>query len=87
MSYGASYEQYNTLFLNEASEIHPSIVYRNLGLVTVLLLVLTLLSLATALMVNLKNKSHVSYLVSASIASLSIGFGSILLSNYVGVYI
>lgn len=87
MSYGASYEQYSQLFAEQAKEITPSIIYQNLGLVTMLLLIVVFFSLSMAFLVFLKNKSHGSFVVSAAIASVSIGVGSILLSNYVGVYI
>lgn len=86
-SYGASYEEFTKLFTFEAEAITPSALYDHLGLATLVLLVIAFFSLSMAMLVNMKNKAHVSYVVNCLIASVAIGCGSILVSNYVGVYI
>ena len=87
MSHGASYEELTKLFMFEAEPITPSPMYDHLALVTLALIIVAFFSLSMALLVNLKNKSTVSYVINSLIASFSIGMGSILVSNYVGVYI
>lgn len=86
MSLGASYEEYTQLFA-EAETITISAVYNHLGLVVALLGILGFFSTSFALLINLKNKNHISYVLNSLIASISIGLGAVMLSNYVGVYI
>lgn len=84
---GASYEEYTKLFNFESVPLKENVIYEHLGFLTIILSIVAFFSLSLALLVNIKNKSHVSYVLNAIVASLSIGMGSILVSNYAGVYI
>ncbi|KAG5417780.1 hypothetical protein I9W82_005416 [Candida metapsilosis] len=54
---------------------------------TIFLILLSFGSLSFTLLGDIKKKSLISYLISAIVASLSIGFGAVHVMNFVGVYI
>ncbi|KAK6456982.1 uncharacterized protein RJT20DRAFT_127095 [Scheffersomyces xylosifermentans] len=87
MGHGEPYANYTRIFSFESSPVTFSSVSRTAGFFNLLLLILTFLSLSLALIGDRKKKNPLAYIAYAAVASLSIGYGSISISNYVGVYI
>ncbi|KAG2734140.1 hypothetical protein G9P44_002146 [Scheffersomyces stipitis] len=87
MSHGESYSEYTRIYSLESSPVEASAVTRSSALLTLLLLVIAFFSLSLALIGDRKKKSPLAYIVYAAVASLSIGYGSVCVSNFVGVYI
>ncbi|KAG7195417.1 uncharacterized protein KQ657_003175 [Scheffersomyces spartinae] len=83
MSMGASYEDYSTLFYTRSIPVEPAGQAQS-GYTIALLLVI---ALSAALLTDVKSQSIRSYFTNALIASASIGYGAVAVSNYVGVYV
>ncbi|KAK6201241.1 uncharacterized protein RJT21DRAFT_120291 [Scheffersomyces amazonensis] len=84
-SYGASYLKYSTDFTTGSHPVNFSSVTPLTAIYTLTLIILAFGSLSLAFIG--KSKSPITFIFYALIASLSIGYGSISVSNYVGVYI
>ncbi|ODV78695.1 uncharacterized protein CANTADRAFT_7045 [Suhomyces tanzawaensis NRRL Y-17324] len=87
MSYGADYDEINKIFTFGSTPVEASAFTRNSAVVTAILLLIAFTSLTMTFMSDRKTKSPVVYLLQALVASLSVGFSTIYVSNFVGVYI
>ncbi|CCE79832.1 Piso0_002923 [Millerozyma farinosa CBS 7064] len=83
----SNYEELSQIYKQRSVPIAPSPWSQHSTWVAALLTVIAFMSLSLALLVYSKSKSTGKFLFNAIIASLSIGVGSIYVSNNFGVYV
>ncbi|CAL1181309.1 unnamed protein product [Candida parapsilosis] len=83
---GIPYNEATQLF-HSSTPVVNSAITTTTTIFTIFLILLSFGSLSFNLLGDIKKKSFLSYLISATVAALSIGFSAVYVMNYVGVYI